>query len=390
MKKVWNELYLANPAHIYMLVWSITLFLFLLGLTDNIQELKYQTFCLIIGNIISFYLVIFFLANGRPIRKISLSKEDINLHTLRSFSKKLLLFWFFGSLIDIYFSGGLPIIWSLLGNTEKNYTDFGVPSFHGVVNACYLLGSTCLFLEYLLTRNKKNLILIFILICWPILMLGRGILLSLLMQFLSIYLLLFTISLKKLLKLFGFGLAGILFFGIAGDARGYNNPFSYLITSSSGWIFNNLPSGFLWVYVYLTTGINNLNANIDVISPTYLPIYSISNLVPSAIRNIYSEDNRNDSLVFVDESLNTSSFYAGYLSDFGSIGAFIVVIFLQLIWAYFFILSQKKKVSAILTYAIVLQCVLFSIFYDLFLLLPYLFQIFIAQLYGKKLIKWRN
>ena len=390
MKKVWNEIYLANPAHIYMLVWTTTLFFFLLELTANIQELKYQTLFLIIGNIISFYLVIYYLANGRPIRRISLNREDVNLITLRSFAKKLLVFWFFGSLVDIYFSGGLPLIWSLSGTVGKNYTDFGIPSFHGVVNACYLLGSTCFFLEYLLTRNKKMLIFIIVLMCWPILMLGRGVLISLLMQFLSIYIILFTLSLKKLLKFFGFGLACIFFFGVVGDVRGDGNPFGYLVKSSSAWIFNNLPSGFLWVYLYLTTGINNINANIDVISPTYIPIDSVSNLIPSAMRDIYSEYNRSDSLVLVDNKLNTSSFYAGYLSDFGAIGAFIVVIFLQLVWAYFFLLSQKKEVSAILTYAIVLQCILLSVFYDLFMLLPYLFQIFIAQLYGKKLIKWIN
>jgi oligosaccharide repeat unit polymerase len=97
---------------------------------------------------------------------------------------------------------------------------------------------------------------------------------------------------------------------------------------------------------------------------------------------------RNDLLIFVNESLNTSSFYAGYISDFGAFGAFLIVALIQSIWAWFFISAIKRKnVSEILAYSIVLQCVIFSVFYDLFLLLPYLFQILLTRLYGKK-IKW--
>jgi oligosaccharide repeat unit polymerase len=386
--KTTKGLYLANPASIYMLVWLPTLLLFLMGLTSNIQKVKLETLMLVLGNILSFYLIVTLFAGGKRIARLKLNAEDVDVTVLRSFAKKLLVAWFFGTLVDIYFSGGVPLMWALAGDVSRNYTDFGIPSFHGIINACYLLGLTCLFFYRLLTKSRKALLMILILLTWPVFMLGRGILLSALMQILALYLLLNRVSIQKIGFLVFVGLLLVYLFGLTGDMRGYVNPFSYLITPESAWFFDNLPSGFLWVYIYVTTGINNLNANIDILNPSYMPWYSVSNLVPSAIRSIFSDDKRNDLLIFVNESLNTSSFYAGYISDFGAFGAFLIVALIQSIWAWFFISAIKRKnVSEILAYSIVLQCVIFSVFYDLFLLLPYLFQILLTRLYGKK-IKW--
>lgn len=388
--KVIRGLNLANPAHIYTLVWLITLILFMMGLTSNIQDVYIETLLLVFANILSFYLCIIVLTKGSLVKKIPPNKNEIDVSNLESFTKKLLWAWGLGTLVDIYFSGGLPFVWALMGDTSRNYTNFGIPSFHGIVNACYLLGVTCLFLNYLLTKDRRKLLLFSVLLFWPILMLGRGILLSALMQCVALYFLLYRVSLKAILIFLIFGLTLIILFGVTGDLRGYVNPFASLVNDDAEWIFNNLPSGFLWVYIYVTTGINNINANITMISPSYMPWYSVSNLVPSAIKILISDDKRNDALVFVDEGLNTSSFYAGYLSDFGALGAFLFVVMLQFIWAWFYVsATQQKKVSSILAYAIILQCVIFSIFYDLFLLLPYIFQIMLTQLYGKS-IKWKK
>ena len=45
-----------------------------------------------------------------------------------------------------------------------------------------------------------------------------------------------------------------------------------------------LPSGFLWVYIYLVSPLNNVINNLDY-SPTYLPVNTVLPLFPSFIRS---------------------------------------------------------------------------------------------------------
>ena len=372
----------ANPCSIFLIVWSITLFLMLLRLTDNIVPLNTEILSLIGINMgtsiiiyVSFYLI--FLS----FKQYSQEEKRRNLESSlpAAFLQKTMGLWIIGSVVDIVYSNGVPILWALMGS-DKNYTHFGIPSFHGIVNALYLFSITGIFIEYLVTKNKKKLVFVFLLACWPVVMLGRGILLTALIQMLGAYFILTNLNMKRISILILFALISIVLFGIIGDIRDIPNQFQHLLSGENISLFEKLPSGFLWAYIYVTTGINNVAANIQTIQPLYEIHYSIINLLPSIVRTQIEGYMLNASLLdLVDPALNTSSFYSGYISDFGFWGGVVGCALLQLCATFFFFKAKAGIVPAIMAYAIFFQCLIFSIFYDLFLLLPYLFQLFLCM-----------
>ncbi|NNA97961.1 O-antigen polymerase [Pseudomonas gessardii] len=367
-----------NPVFVYIAVWGLVLFLYSLGLTSNLVDFSLVGVILIVLNLLSILLIFFFLGGGG--KQKSRSEDDWFFQdTVRRFLKFVILVWMSGTFAEIIYSGGFPLYWKLIGDTRL-YTEFGIPSFHGIMNAFYLqaLSMACyLFLKF---RRFKFLFLIVVLLFWPIFMLGRGILLGGLLQMACVLFLLTRLNAKKIFAL-TLGLIGVIIaFGYIGDLRQTANPFSYLVTGQTAEVFSVLPSGFLWFYVYLTAGLSNLFHNIDSLAPAGGLSYTFSNMLPSIVRSYFEIGARNDLFVFVDPNLNTSTIYAGAVSDLGPVGGFFAVLIVQLVCCYAYILSLKGKPWGIFAYTVAFQILTFSIFYDMFFLLPTLFQFAICFL----------
>jgi oligosaccharide repeat unit polymerase len=369
---------LANPAIMWSMSWGGALFLMSFQLTLNLQEVSNTFLMLVVFNILTALFIgsIQKFATSKNSKKIYLSSEKNAINRL---FRKVFFFWIFGSFIDVIYSGGIPMLWVVIGST-KDYTDFGISSFHGVVNSCYLLSITILSLKIFCLKEIRYKKWLYVMLCWSIVIFARGIFLSALVQALVVYLLFASIDWRKIGRFLLISVVLILCFGIVGNFRSVDNPLSYLIgEGASGAFFNITPSGFLWVYVYITSGLNNISYNIDTLQPTYTFYYSVLNLIPSFIRNDIDGYVANSSLVeLVDPMLNTSTFYSGYLSDFGVLGAGLAAIFLQILSSFFYAKAKKGSLFAVLCYAIFFECVFFSVFYDLLLLLPYLIQIIIT------------
>ena len=379
---------LANPAFIYIFIWSIVLILFFMGLTNQLVEPSYIGIILIFSGF--FTAIVAYIFSTIIIGKnIYISSNSLIINT-RSFSTILIKIWIIGTIADIIYSGGIPFIWALMGNGEKNYTNFGIPSAHGILNACYLQAIVMRFYCWLIDHRKKDAVLILILLIWPVLMLGRGILLGALIQMTALFLMNNRISIKGLLKITALILLIIYIFGILGDIRGSHNPFEYLITDESKNIFNSLPNGFIWVYVYITCGINNIFHNIDLVNPSYLPVYSITNMIPSVLKSLLNIDPRADSFTFVDNNLNISTNYAGALSDFGPIGAMIFIYIIQQLISNTYVKARYGNLPYLMAYTAMFQVLVFSAFYDLFFLLPTLMQFFIAYIFSCYLKRVNN
>lgn len=372
--------YLANPSVVYIGVWSLVLFLFSLGLVNHFVSPSFigllTVFFGFATSILAFLIASYFFS------KPSVTNIDLSAASARKYSKLLLVFWACGSFVDIVYSGGFPLQWALIGGDGKNYTDFGVPTLHGLLNACYLQAVTILFLCWSKNKNKSDLLFIFCLLFWPVMMLGRGIFLSAAVQMLAVYLLMHRVRVVSLVAIFVIGLLAIILFGVIGDMRDTPNPFDYLVEDHAKAVFNELPSGFLWVYVYATSSLNNFLANVDSVVPVGLPVYSMSNMFPSVLRMALGMDPRNDQFDFVDQNLNTSTVYAGVVSDFGPIGAVLFVYSIQQVAAYYYFRAQRRDVAGVLGYSVMFQVLLFSVFYDMFFLLPTLMQLCLVSFFG--------
>ncbi|MBR7198743.1 O-antigen polymerase [Pseudomonas sp. 14A] len=366
-----------NPAFVYITMWSLVLLLYSFGLTTNLVSPTAVGLMVILMNMVSIVLLYVLVSRRKTTQFVSPDLAAGYVLNVGRFFRLLLCIWALGTVFEIYYSAGVPLYWRLAG-IDKLYTEFGVPSLHGVMNACYLQILSMATYLAIKNRSKKIVLVIAVLLLWPVLMLGRGILLSGLIQIVCVSLLLTRVSYKKIFGLMLLALSVVVVFGYLGDMRQTSNPFAYLISGQSAEVFDALPSGFLWFYVYLTAGLSNFFHNIDTITPAWSVSYSMSNMLPSVVKGFFGLDARNDLFTFVDRNLNTSTIYAGFVSDAGAFGGFLFVALIQFICCCIYNASLKGKPWGIFAYSVAFQILVFSIFYDMFFLLPTLFQFFIC------------
>ncbi len=379
------RLNLANPAFIYTAAWLLALGLAALQITTNLEPIKASTAFLIFSNIASFWLLSFLLTGiTRPGGSTTpLEISPVVMERLMRLVKKLLVIWLIGVSITIFYQEGLPLLWAF-DEYSLSYADFGIPTFHGLLNSIYMFSMTSLFLNYLVCRNRKSLYLALLLLTWVVLAFARSVLLGVICQSVGIYLLLNGISLKAFVKLLIVAVLVVILFGVIGDYRGTLHQMDTMINEPYYDTLKSYPSGFLWFYVYLTSPLSNLDANIDVVQPNYTPYYSIANLLPSVIREIVypSDFIRPDDFTLVVEGLNVSTWYAGYISDFGvgiSIG---IIAIIQIVVLIFYLYAKRNSVWAIIGYSVFFQCLVFSVFYNLLSSQVYIFQLVIALYFG--------
>ena len=371
---------LANPVVAFALIWGITTFLFSLQITVHLVPIPLVGLMMIVMNC-AFAIATYLYFRPALVRSEIQIKafDERSVRALVLYARWLRFFWLIGTIIEIVVSGGLPLQWALSGQGfTKDYTNFGIPSFHGLMNAFYLQFMTAEFLLWRVMKRKKSRKIYLIFLMWPLLMLGRGIFLSIVIQSLACFLLFNRINVRKFLRLLFIVTANVTLFGWVGDIRGNNNPFRYLVVENWGDFFDFMPSGFLWIYVYMTSAINNLFLNVDVIEPLYRFEKTFSNMLPSAVEDLLGIADPKNLFVFADSNLNVSTMYAGAVSDFGPIGGWAMVSFVLTFAIIVFAKAQKGSIAAILCYSVVYQTILFSIFIDMFFLLPTIMQMFLA------------
>jgi oligosaccharide repeat unit polymerase len=380
-----SRLNLANPALIYTIVWILALTLAFLRLTTNLDSINGSTLFLILSNCASFWLL-YALFSASNTSHPSMRPSQISpvvMESLMRFVKRLLFFWLVGVVVTISYQEGLPLLWAF-NQSDQNYIDFGIPTLHGLLNSIYMFSFTALFLDYLVRRNRTSLYLLLVLFVWVVLAFARSVLLGVICQSVGIYLLLHGISAKALLKLVPLMMVVVILFGAIGEYRGTGNQLMDLVEDPYYEAFQRVPSGFLWFYVYLTAPLSNLNYNVDTVQPDYTPYYSVANLFPTVIREkLFSEGFvRGDDFVLVNDGLNVSTWYAGYVSDFGMGISIVIVAFIQFAILVFYFHAKRYSVWAIIGYSVLFQCIVFSVFYNLLSSQVYILQLLFAMYFG--------
>ena len=371
-----------SPISLFFVPWAIVLTFYSFSATENLVELPTSLIVLL-----NFIFLIFSLVTAlvyisyRDERKLisTLAYEPSSTRRLRKTINIQLTIWFIGTIFEIFKSGGLPIFWAIFDD-PRNYTDFGIPSFHGLMNGIYFSLFACLYYYYMVTKDKRFLLYTLIMLSWPIFMLGRGIMLTALVQMGIIYIFFVRIEIKTFVFLIIFSLLIVIGFGVIGNTRGDSSPFFYLVAGDYEYIFYLLPDGFLWFYIYMTSPLSNLAYNFNTLNPVWDFYYSSVNLFPSFLRPAILD--RADAFAFVDDNLNVSTIFASSHSDFGAMGDFVLISILAL-WAGFWFKNMFTSIAYILPYSLVGSILFFSIFYNLFLLYPYIFATILLGLVAK-------
>lgn len=366
-----------NPAFFFSSVWIVVLWLYSRHYVLVLETLKQETTIFILLSLIIFSLpfsLSFFLKNRKYTPLLLPQKINIKF-------KKILKGWIVFSFVEILIFRSLPIL--AFTGMDAFYTEWGIPSLHGFLNAIIITISNILFYKYMVYKKKNYLIFYFLCLCWPILLLTRQVLMSMILQMGLIYLYCNKIRFSKVFQYLIPVFVVIILFGLLGDLRSGEDAMENVAGISENYP-SFLPSGFLWVYVYLTSPLNNLNHNLDVYPDlNFSPWIVLGNLFPSFIRDKLLPENTGVATDLVNENLNVVTMHPQYLSAFGYIGA-LVFYFIYGCFVFYIYTKFRRENNAkwmfmtvVLTHNLIL-----SVFVDFNINLVFLFQLFLHYYLG--------
>lgn len=292
--------------------------------------------------------------------------------TLAQRLKYLFFAWIVLSGYELFVFGNLPLL-SLFGVGKSiGYGEYGFSGLHGLLNGIQLVLFDMALLSYIKRRSVKYLFYCLALIGWSAILVSRAIIIASFIQGIMVGLL-FSKSFRKRFIFLGSVITFlvVLVFGALGQIRSESGSSIQDLAQQSSDYPDFLPAGFFWVYAYVTTPLNNVNANIGSMSALGFPYYSLLPLIPNVIKGALNVEDLDVTLV--DENLNVSSFFRQFIFDYGVYGTIVVVSILYFIFS----LAMKKAKNNerwALILVVILYCTVTSVFVNTYTGIIYIAQ----------------
>jgi len=344
----------------------------------------FQVMLVAIGAVIGYGIGFYGLGELR-----SRHRQFINGHNRFSF-----MIWVLFVIICLIFSvtvvicGGIPILYYLTGSGGPSYTKFGIPTLHGFFNSLLLFVGTLTFWASINFSSRRWIRLVF-LICLaiPIIAVHRASLMCLIVQCAVVYVALRVRRLNKRVVVLALLMVfTVVAFGVIGNLRSDSVAFrqQVMLQPEYEWI----PSWALWFYMYLTTPLSNF-AQITTMNFVHTSgAASLSGLTPTVVRTaIWGE------LPWIMKELGAQTFnVAGYALapylDWGWSGVILFTGFILMLAGYF---SRKflcrHSLYDLLRLSVLLQIIIITVFANLFLTWGVIFQLVLALLFRRWLIR---
>lgn len=265
---------MVNPYFCYGIAFSTALLLYFAGWSDLFPALSLPLLCFLIFTIILHILL------GMRFRSKNIacfSKLEFP-NDLAPWLVTIFLYILWSA--EFFYEGGIPIVKILL-KQPYDYKLFGIPTLHVFIVTFSSFYTVFLFHLFLSGRSLPILFLYILNLLAAILIYNRGMLLFNLFASASLLMLQHGEFSKRLL---GWALPSVtillFFFGILGSLRVSNEsrmPYSnkgFLKTGGASQRFLNsgIPAEFFWAYIYTTSPLANLQANIMLNKPAQLNI----------------------------------------------------------------------------------------------------------------------
>lgn len=369
-----------HPLVVFWSVWAITVVLYEFHLSELLIFSTSQVIRVVAWIVIPFTLTTLLYLACSSWNPLNLSAfyldADFRIEKLSRHLRIAFTIWAMLTIVEIFVSGGLPILWLIQGSS-KTYFDFGIPSFHGLLNSLVQTIGLISFALFALTSRKRFLWMPGFVIMWSVIVVTRNMLIVMLIEFGVVWVMIRGFSKKTLARALVGLIALILAFGYIGDLRsGGVESFRGVAEPSQNYP-DWLPSGVLWMYIYVATPINNLVNTVQTTHPIYDPLfpYATSQLFPTVLRKIVYDPTTVDELPsgnLVTEALNVSTAYLGAFRDFGMFGIACFSIILAFVAAHFW---RDRSLRGSLAYAVLAQCVILSIFFNHLFYLPIITQV---------------
>ena len=251
---------------------------------------------------------------------------------------------------------------------SRSYVDYGIPTLGGLINALYSIS----LLSFLLIKIKKQESIIswrlLFYLLYPVVTINRGLFVVVAIESFCAMSFYFKQSIKKILVSVSTIILIIMLFGLLGDLRisDFDNEFKKEIVRENYHPYvNSYTSGFLWVYLYSTGSINNLNHNIVKLNPSFIPNWSLNNLMPSVLRDFFFEQG-DYAFSMVTPLINTFTAYSNYLADFGLIITILIFIIMHTILVWLFFIGKSGNSWGVIGYSVMFSAHILSCFWDFY------------------------
>ncbi|PWB27737.1 oligosaccharide repeat unit polymerase [Stenotrophomonas sp. SPM] len=294
----------------------------------------------------------------------------------------VMCFIFFGlTLIEVAVAGYVPLL-SMMRGAQISHFSFGISSVHGLVLALGSLLATAAFYCFLLGAGRRYLVLSLMCLGVFALLVTRKMIVVSALQMLFIWIAARGFpSFGRMLVIILSGLAVICLFGWIGDVRTGRE----LFLSLSNPVFHYpdwLPSGFMWIYMYLVTPILNFTNATHVISEFSGDASFTCSLWPRVIRGAFGCIDVEDAFSFPYQVSGAFNVATGYINIFMSLSKPGVAMFSALhgVVAAWVMVFTSARVSKVVVYSIIMQITLLMVFGNGFFNLNVLAQIPLAWL----------
>lgn len=371
---------LNSPFLIYSFVWSVTLILYELKLSKLYPNLGYELIIFILGTIfINLFLGVITL---KEIKKNYFRKKIIKFNSKKVFIILIILY-----ILDFCYGGSIPLI-NVLIDPKYSYMSFkGIPLFHGFLYSISLYFSIKSYYIYVKSKEREYLLIYVTALLFPILSYSRG---FIILIFTSTLLILLFENKKYLKKAIILGVIILYLFGIAGNMRHHYSAFDTTMIKEIAIIdkAETIFDPFYWAYVYISSPLGNLQANItDRCFQYNLQDLLIFNLLPDFISKKIIVNPVSTKLMV--SNLGVSTLYIKAYNNYGMKGIYIIFIIYTLFNIIYINLLKNTKnyqVGIVLLYLIQT----FSIFSNMYTLPAIGISIFYVFIYKlKSLIKYR-
>jgi hypothetical protein len=291
--------------------------------------------------------------------------------------------WLPVTVVEIVYGRGFPMLWALLHN-GKIYTDFGIPTVHGLIDSLLLAMGMCHFVLALSSKRKRNYYYAFFVPVWAILIINRNMLLVALLEYIVVFLCMRTLKRTTAIRTGILAIAFVLVFGIVGDIRQPEGGGILQLAQPTENFPRWLPSGALWAYIYATTPLQNLVYNTNNMTPDYNLLFpsTFSPMFPTVIRNIiYADSTTSFSGSLEVSAFNVSTAFTSSFADYGAFGIIVLAAFLGIICELSWL---RTGVRSMLVFAVLTQCLVLTVFFDHFFDLPVITQVIWLRLFFRR------
>ena len=265
--------------------------------------------------------------------------------------------------VEFLYSGYIPLFEFFKGNLKYDDLEFGIKTLHVITMTLSSFYFIHLFYQFLIFKKLIIFIKLLILFSFPLLLLARSSLLMLLLSCVFVYLFSINkIKMKSLITLFLLGVFVLYLFGLMGNIRETaNSLFMTIAEPSEKFEQTNIPTEFMWPYIYIASPVAILQYNMSIPVQYELDKLIIGSMVPDIISKrteLYDEIQNMELLV---SWLNVGTQYVTAYRYFGLLGMYIIFFSMSLfVFVYTIFLKGNKYFFA--GYTVLILMVLFGIF----------------------------